>query len=76
MFGDDEDRQADRRSLQSLIALIREHVAAAGEVQLYTVWDGEGGSSPKRTIRLRLDALSPDTFFFNEQFLYRVTREG
>ena len=76
MFHDDENREADLRSLQSLLILVREHVAAAGEVQLYPVWDGEEGSPPKGTINLGLDALNPETFFLNEQFLYRVTHKA
>lgn len=76
IFHDDENREADLHSLQSLLILIREHVAAAGEVQLYPVWDGEEGNPPKGTIDLGLDALNPETFFFNEQFLYRVTHKS
>jgi hypothetical protein len=76
MFGDDEDREADLRSVQALLAMIREHVVTFGEVQLYPVWDGEEDRSPKGTINVRLDALDPDRFFFNQQFFYRVTREA
>jgi len=76
MFNDDPDREPDLRSIQSLLALIQEHVAAAGEVQLYPVWDGEEGSPPKGTIAIGVDALNAETFFVNERFLYRVTREA
>ena len=31
---------------------------------------------PKGKIELRWDRLDPETFFFNERFLYRVTREA
>jgi hypothetical protein len=41
------DREVDLRSVDSLLALVREHVRATGEVQLYAVWDGEEGSPPK-----------------------------
>jgi hypothetical protein len=75
MFHNDENRQADLISLRSLLTLVREHVAAAGEVELYGVWNGEEGSPPKGTIDLELDALNPETFFFNEQFLYRVRQD-
>ena len=75
MFDADKKRDADMRSLRSLLALVRTHVAAAGEVQLYPVWDGAEGSRPKGTIHVGLDRLNPETFFFNEQFLYRVTSQ-
>ena len=73
MFNDDEERQADLNSVRSLLALIQEHVRAAGEVQLYPVSDGDESSPPKGTIDIFSEALDPATFFFNEQFLYRVT---
>ena len=73
MFRDDEDRAADLRSLRLLLALIREHVGTAGEVQLYPVWDGNEASPPKGTLDVALDTLNPETFVFTEQFFYRVT---
>ncbi len=76
MFRDDEDREKNLRSLQSLLDLVREHVATSGEAQLYSVWNGEEGSPPKGTINVGLNALNAETFFFNEQFLYRVTGEA
>ena len=45
-------------------------------MQLYPVWDGEEGSTPKGAINLGLGALNRDSFFFNEQFFYRVTAEA
>jgi hypothetical protein len=78
MFEDDEDddRAADLRSVRSLVDLIRAHVSASGEVQLYPVWEGTEAVAPKGTITLPVDALDPATFFFNEQFLYRVIRDA
>lgn len=70
---DGQDREADLKSVESLLALVREHVTAAGEVQLYPVWDGEEGKPPKGVINLRMGALNRERFFFNEQFFYRVT---
>jgi|SRR5215471_3119665 len=70
---DGQDRDADLKSVDSLLALVREHVTATGEVQLYPVWDGEEGKSPKGVINLGLGALNRNSFFFNEQFFYRVT---
>jgi hypothetical protein len=37
---DGQDREADLKNVESLLALVREHVTATGEVQLYPVWDG------------------------------------
>lgn len=74
MFSNDEERQADLNSVRSLLAAIQEHVREAGEVQLYPVSDGDESSPPKGTIEVVVEALDPATFFFNEQFLYRVTR--
>ena len=76
MFRDDADREADIRSVQSLLTRIREHVVAANEVQLYPVWDGNEDSPPKGTINLRLDAMNPETFVFNQQFLYLIRRDA
>jgi hypothetical protein len=73
---DGQDREADLKSVELLLALVREHVTATGEVQLYPVWDGEEGSPPKGEINLGLGALNREKFFFNEQFFYRVTAEA
>jgi hypothetical protein len=70
---DGQDRAADLRSVDSLLSLVREHVKATGEVQLYPVWDGEEGQPPKGVINLGLGTLNRERFFFNEQFFYRVT---
>jgi hypothetical protein len=72
---DGQDRDADLESVDSLLGLVREHVRATGEVQLYPVWDGEEGSAPKGVINLGLGALNREQFFFNEQFFYHVTAE-
>ena len=73
---DGQDREADLKSVELLLALVREHVTATGEVQLYPVWDGEEGCPPKGEINLGLGALNREKFFFNEQFYYRVTAEA
>ena len=70
---DDRGREADLRSVESLLVLVREHVTATGEVQLYPVWAGEEDKPPKGVIDLGLAALNSETFFFNEQFFYRVS---
>jgi hypothetical protein len=74
LFEGADDRDADLVSVRSLVALIRQHVLAGGEVQLYPVCDGQEHRPPKGTIQLSLASLDPDTFFFNEHFLYRVTQ--
>lgn len=76
LFSDAENRDADLRSVRALLVIVREQVAASGEVQLYPVWNGEEGEAPKGTITLKLAELDPTTFFFNERFFYRVTRES
>jgi hypothetical protein len=70
---DGEDREADLASVDSLLSLVREHVTATGEVQLYPVCDGEEGKPPKGVINLGVGARNSERFFFNEQFFYRVT---
>ena len=67
------DRDDHLRSVESLLVLIREHVAATGEVPLYTVWDGEEASPPKGVINVGLDSLNRATFLLTERFCYRVT---
>ena len=73
---DAPDREADLKSVDSLLALVREHVTATREVQLYPVWDGEEGTPPKGVIDLGVGVLQRESFFFNEQFFYRVTAYG
>jgi len=75
MLDSHPDRPADLVSVRALVTLIRAHVATGGEVELYPVCDGEEGSPPTGAILLRAEDLDPDTFFFNERFFYRVTRE-
>jgi hypothetical protein len=72
----DDDREEDLRSVDSLLAIVREHVTATGEVQLYPVWDGEEGNPPKGVISVGLGSLARETFFLNEQFFYRVTADA
>jgi hypothetical protein len=68
-----DDRDADLRSVRALIRLLDRHLAEAEIVELYPVADGSEGLSPKGTIELSLAALDAETFFFTEQFFYRVT---
>jgi hypothetical protein len=75
MLDDHPDRQQQPRSVESLLALIRAHLHADGEVQLYPVSDGSEGAPPKGAIGVSVESLRTETFFLNEQFFYRVTRE-
>lgn len=70
-----ESREAGLRSVRTLVDLVREHVAETGGVELFAVWNGEEGLPPKGTIELAIAAIHPETFFFNERFLYRITRD-
>jgi hypothetical protein len=72
----DDDREVDLTSVDSLLVIVREHVTATGEVQLYPVWDGEEGNPPKGVISVGLDSLNRETFFLNQQFFYRVTADA
>jgi hypothetical protein len=69
---DGEEREADLKSVESLLVYVREHVGTTGNVELYPVGDGEEDKPPKGVIDVTLDALARDTFFFNERFFYRV----
>ena len=68
-----DDRESDLRSVQALIELIGPQVRETGVVELYPVGDGSEGEAPKGTIELTLDSLVAERFFFNEQFLYRIS---
>jgi hypothetical protein len=75
LFEPSDGRDADIRSLQALLTIIREHVAGFGGVELYPVWNGNEHLPPKWTIEVSVDSLDPETFLFTEQFFYRVGRE-
>ena len=76
VFDEDEKRQPELRSAEALLALIRDYVIDKGEVQLYSVWNGNEGLAPKGVINVALDSLRRESFFLNEQFFYRVTIGG
>jgi len=69
-----DSRDADLRSVQELLSIVREHVARFGGVELYPVWDGNEHLPPKGQVEVSADALNPETFLFTEQFFYRVGR--
>lgn len=69
-----EERDDDLKSVRALLDLLRQHLLVTGHVELYPVWNGEEALPPKGTIAMTFEALTPDTFFFNERFFYRVSR--
>ena len=54
VFRDAEHRELDLQSVRALLKLVREHIMASGEVQLYPVWGGDEGLRPKGTIDVRV----------------------
>lgn len=76
LFDPGDERDADLRSLQALLTIVREHVTGFGGIELYPVWDGNEHLPPKGTIDVSLYSLAPETFLFTEQFFYRVGREA
>jgi hypothetical protein len=74
-LGKEEDRPSDLRSVRALLDLIAQHLRTSGEVQLYPVWDGEEGLSPKGAIDRDVTTLEPETFFLNERFMLRIYRQ-
>ena len=73
MFEYDEDQQDELRSLTELIDYVRAFVEVDGEVELFPIWNGEA-KPPLGIVERTVDQLEPRTFFFVEQFLYRVRR--
>ena len=70
MLDDHPDREADLRSVDALLTLVRQHAATG--VELYPVGDGQEGSKPKGVIDVPVGSLRRETFFLNERFLHRV----
>jgi len=75
MFDPGDERNADVRSLQALLTIVRDHVTRFGGVELYPVWNGNEHLPPKGTIEVSVDTMEPETFVFTEQFFYCVRRE-
>ena len=72
MLDEPHERLDDLRSVSALIELLRGAVGTGQTVELYPVWDGHEGEAPKGAVHWSLERLTPDTFFFNEQFMYLV----
>jgi hypothetical protein len=75
LFEPGNERDADLRSLQALLSIVRDHVSRFGGVELYPVWNGNEELPPKGTIEVSVDSVKAETFLFTEQFFYRVARE-
>ena len=74
MFYEDERTAATARaSLAALLAMARSFAERDGEIELLAVWDGDEAEPPLGTIDKGVEELRPDTWFFIERFLYRVT---
>ena len=79
MFDEDERDDAapkGRASLAALMAMVRTFADRDGAVELLAVWDGDEGEPPLGTIDKTASDLQPETWFFIERFLYRVTAAG
>jgi hypothetical protein len=79
MFNEDDRNDAapkERASLAALMAMTRAFVERDGAVELLAVWDGDEGEPPLGTIDRGVSDLQPETWFFIERFLYRVTAAG
>jgi hypothetical protein len=78
MFSDDDgdDASKGRASLAALMAMARSFAERDGEIELLAVWDGDEGEPPLGTIDKAVGELQPETWFFIERFLYRVTAAG
>ena len=70
---DEATRARARASISALLDLVREHVTRDGGVELLAVWQGDENQPPLGTIDKGVDALQPETWFFIEGFLYRIT---
>lgn len=73
-IGQPDTREADLRSLAGLLSLLGALVGRGASVELMPVWNGNEAQPPKGTLTMSLEAVEPTQFFFNEQYLYRVTR--
>jgi hypothetical protein len=69
---EDEEREQTLESTRALLDVIRTALSHSDEVQFYPVWAGQERTAPRGTIELNASELNAETFFFNEQFLYRI----
>lgn len=70
---DREGEPKDRASLAALMAMARTYVEPDGRIEMLAVWDGDEGEPPLGVIEKTVADLQPDTWFFIERFVYRIT---
>ncbi len=75
-YQDERTANTERASLSALMAMVRSFVERDGEIELLAIWDGDEGEPPLGTIERTVSDLQPETWFFIERFLYRVTVAG
>jgi hypothetical protein len=68
-----DDAATARASLAALLAMARTLVERDGAIELLAVWDGDEAEPLLGTIDKGGAELHPDTWFFIERILYRVT---
>jgi len=74
LFYEDHETAATKRaSLSALMAMARSFAERDGEIELLAIWDGDEGEPPLGTIDKSVSDLQPETWFFIEGFVYRVT---
>jgi hypothetical protein len=72
--GDGEDTTPEARaSLAALMVMARTFAERDGAVELLAVWDGDEAEPPLGAIHRGVSDLQPETWFFIERFLYRIT---
>jgi hypothetical protein len=77
MFYEDErTAKTARASLSALMAMVRSFAERDGEIELLAIWDGDEWEPPLGTIDKAVSELQPETWFFIERFLYRVSAVG
>jgi len=76
LWSDDEDRQADIRSMRALSNLLRDALGVGQCVELYPVGDGNEGCAPKGRVDWYFGDFAPERTVFTEQFFYVVRNAG
>jgi hypothetical protein len=77
LFYEDERTAATKRaSLSALMAMARAFAERDGEIEMLAIWEGDEWEPLLGTIDKTVSDLQPQTWFFIERFLYRVTAAG
>ena len=72
MLIDSDEREADLRSVDALVELLRRILESSSSIEIYPVWDGDQAEPPKGVIEWQVGALVPERFFVNERFMHVV----